>query len=204
MTVRTVCGPTVPVDEPPAVGPSSLAVSRRHDDSAFEDGDRSDAFGAALRRRVGRGAVVLDHLRLPDGMAALDHLVVASSGVWLVVAKHWSGLVEYRTGPGAERTASRLELGGRDETWRTEMATAVAADVRGVVGDPTVPVHPVLVFVGSTWGSVTSGPDGADPDRSVLVTWPDALCAWIAAPGPLTTDSVRTVSARLERTLVAV
>lgn len=51
------------------------------------------------------------------GQANIDHLIVASSRVWVVDAKNYAGRVEYRGVGGWLRPADyRIYVGGRDKT----------------------------------------------------------------------------------------
>lgn len=58
------------------------------------DGERRLA--AHLERKLGDAVVLLHDRRVPRTRSNIDHLAVASSGVWVVDAKNYQGRVERR------------------------------------------------------------------------------------------------------------
>lgn len=123
------------------------------------------AQGAAGERAV---AVKLDNLRehgIPvlhdraqrrsDGRpsrANIDHLAVASSGVWVIDAKTHKGALEVRRSGGVfSPRVERLYINGRDQTKLVDgvkrQVAAVAAEL--AAAGAAVPVHAALCFVGT-------------------------------------------------------
>ncbi len=151
---------------------------------------------AHLTRVLGDRAVFLHDRK--HGRANIDHLVVASSGVWVIDAKNYEGRVEHRNVGGWFGPAdNRIFVGGRDKTklaaglgWQVEA-------VRSALGELDVPVQPVLCFTSSDWGLF------AKPFRhdGVLVTWASKLAELIAEPGPLGPEDVEIVAQRLGQRL---
>lgn len=154
------------------------------------DGERRLA--AHLTRVLGNRAVFLHDRKV--GRANIDHLIVASSGVWVVDAKNYTGRVEHRNVGGWLGPAdNRIFVGGRD---RTKLATGLAWQVTAVqqaLGDLDAPVHPALCFTSSEWG-LFARPFHHD---GVLVTWASKLTEVVAEAGELGPEQIEQVAARL-------
>lgn len=151
---------------------------------------------AQLTRLLGDRAVFLHDRKV--GRANIDHLIVASSGVWVVDAKNYAGRVEYRNVGGWLRPADyRIYVGGRD---KTKLATALGwqvAAVRGALGDLEAPIHPALCFTSSDWGWF------AKPFRheGVLVTPASKLAEMVAAAGDLGAEQIERLATQLAQVL---
>jgi len=143
--------------------------------------------GKRLNRLVARGRVEVLHDRaIPGSRANIDHIVVGSSGIFLVDTKRYKGSVERRRAgfllaPGR----SRLFVKGRD---RTKLAAAVARQARVVDealnrlgGAPGVKVIPVICFVDANWPLL----QGTFRIGEVHVVWPRALEALVGRAGPI-------------------
>jgi hypothetical protein len=147
---------------------------------------------AHLTRLLGDRAVFLHDRKV--GRANIDHLIVASSGVWVVDAKNYIGRVEYRNVAGWLRSAdNRIFVGGRD---RTKVATGLGwqvTAVRDALGDCDAPIHPAVCFTSSEWGLF------AKPFRhdGVLVTWASKLAETVAEAGDLGPEEIERFAARL-------
>jgi hypothetical protein len=118
---------------------------------------------------------------------------VAASGVWVIDAKNYRGLVQRRDKGGFFKTDYHLYVGGRDRTkivgglgWQVEA-------VRSAVGDAEVPVHAALCFIEADWKFLAK-PFQLD---GVWVTWAQKLAEMIAARGPLTLEKVTEVADKL-------
>jgi Nuclease-related domain len=64
--------------------------------------------GTALERLRSEGMAVLHDRRVPGTRANIDHLLISSSGVFVVDAKRYGGRVEQRDRGGFFRTDYRL------------------------------------------------------------------------------------------------
>jgi hypothetical protein len=149
-----------------------------------------DPPGAEGERRLARlldtelpDAVTLHDRTVPLTRGDLDHLVIASSGIWLVDAERRPGEVTCRTSGARESTRTRLFVNGRNQTRLVHALGWQVASVRAqlaTIGFGDVPVHPVVCFTSSQWAH------GASPFevQGVLVTWPSALVQTIRIPGP--------------------
>jgi hypothetical protein len=158
--------------------------------------------GRTLNERIEGVGVVLHDRRVPGKASNIDHLVVAASGVWVIDAKNWSGMVERRDRGGLFTADERLFVNGRDQTKLLDGVAKQLAAVRTALGpEPStnVPVRGCLCFVGSDW------PLFAKPFRlgGVVVTWPAKLCEAIVEPGPLTVEQVHALARRLSTQLPA-
>jgi hypothetical protein len=102
------------------------------------------------------GLRVLHDRRVPRTRGNIDHVVIASAGVFVVDAKHYRGLIQIRDRGGLFTSDERLFVGTRDCSHLAEnMAWQVEA-VRAALHCPDgkfahVPVAPVLCFVDGEW-----------------------------------------------------
>jgi len=71
--------------------------------------------------------------------------------------------------------------------------------VKKVLGDPEIPTHSVLCFVGAEWGFFSK----PFQHKDVRVTWVAKLAQMILEPGPLGEDEVQAVATKLARGLPA-
>lgn len=101
------------------------------------------------------GLQVLHDRRVPRTSGNIDHIVIAPSGVFVVDAKAYEGLIEIRNYGPFWRPDPRLTVGRRDESklafdmgWQVDAVTA-ALQAAGV--DPMPSVSPVLCFVDGRW-----------------------------------------------------
>jgi hypothetical protein len=152
---------------------------------------------AHLLRAVGDRAVLLHDRRVPGTRGNIDHLAIASSGVWVIDAKHYKGSVEQRDVGGWFKTDKRLYVAGRD---RTKIAEGLGWQVNAVqraLGEASVPINAALCFIEAEWKLF------AKPfqQNGVWVTWAKKLAEMIAEPGPLTPENVTDVAERLARSL---
>lgn len=165
------------------------------------------ARGAEGERRVGAeldgltasGAVVLHDRRIPRSRANIDHIVVAPTGVWVIDAKRYKGVVTKREVGSWRRRDDRLYVGTRDCTRLVAaMGTQVAA-VSTALGDAhaATPIHPVLCFVDAEWPFFAKPLTFGD----VIVTWPKALVQQIGQEGSLQSEDVAKIAWRLSSAL---
>lgn len=151
---------------------------------------------AHLARTLGDRAVFLHDRKV--GRANIDHLVIASSGIWVVDAKNYTGKVEHRNVAGwLSRADWRVYVGGRDKTKLVAGLDWQVDAVRAALGDLEGRIHPALCFTSSDWGLF------AKPFRhaGVLVTWASKLAEMIAESGDLGPDQIEAIAARLSAKL---
>ena len=157
----------------------------------------------SLHSQLSNGEVILEDRAVPGDDANIDIVVVASSGIWVIDAKYWSGTIAVRDKGGLFGYDLRLTVDGRDHTGLTAAIYRYVVPVRSVVGDWAVPIHPAICFVNGNWaGSAMRGLTRKPYQvNNVWVTWPRALSASIARPGPLTPWQVSALAAHLDATL---
>ena len=187
----------------PVGGTSAAAVARRRGDSRWRKGAVGEyLMSLRLQRDLGDEAVVLNDRRLPEGRTNIDHLVVASSGVWVIDSKHMQGLIEHRNVGGVLSDDRRLLVGGQDRTSMTDKIYEYVIPVANLVADPAVPVIPAIVFVEGNWGSptriLTKRPYR---HQGVWILWPAALIKKIEEPGPLGPESIARLGEALDNAL---
>ena len=159
--------------------------------------DGEQRLAAHLSRVLGDRAILLHDRKVPHSQANIDHLAVASSGVWVIDAKNYTGKVERRDKGGWFRTDERLYVGGRDRTRLVEGLKGQVAVVQGASGRGDVTVHPALCFTDATWG-LFSKPFQLS---GVWVTWANSLAELVVAPGPLDDDAVQEIATRISALL---
>lgn len=144
------------------------------------------------------GVEVLHDRLVPGTRANIDHIVVASAGVFVVDAKNYTGAIEVRDVGGFFRVDERLYVNNRDRTKTVDGVLWQLEVVRAALGEsfPDVPVRGVLCFIGCEWGwrmrmRVVKG---------VTAVWPVALPDVVAAEGPYAAD-VAAIAAHLRSRL---
>jgi hypothetical protein len=148
------------------------------------------AKGAQGERRVARrldtlelnGIVLMHDRKDPASRGNIDHLAVATSGVWVIDAKNLAGNVEVRNKGSWLTPDRRLYVGGRDRTKLIDGLAWQVAAVRHALGDlGGVPIHPVVCII-AEWPLLPQ----AFELSGVQVLWPRLLAKSINKPGPLT------------------
>jgi nuclease-like protein len=158
------------------------------------DGERRLA--RQMERQLGDQAVFLHDRK--HGRANIDHVVVASSGIWVIDAKSYDGRIEYRNVAGWFRPAdNRIYVAGRDQTKKAAQLGWQVDAVRKALAGLEAPIHPVLCFVNNNWGRTQKH----FSHEGVLVLWGAKLCELIAQPGDLGPDEVEAVARRLSERL---
>lgn len=102
----------------------------------------------------------------------IDHLVIAPSGVWVVIVDDAVGRVVLRS--SSNGSSEGLTVHGRDQAELLSAASdraAVVASSLEQAGIVDAPVHPVVCLLRADWDVIVS------PVRAgrVLVTWPSEL-----------------------------
>ncbi len=151
----------------------------------------------ALTRRVGDRAVVLHDRKIPRSSANIDSLAIASTGVWVIDAKKYTGRLQRRDKGGWRTTDYHVYINGRDRTALVGGLHKQSAVVRTALGDLDVPVHSVLCFIDAEWDFFLR-PFQID---GVWVTYGKHLAEMIAAAGPLPDDEVLHVATVLAAAL---
>lgn len=167
---------------------------------AWRDGATGEEIVAqVLADHLGDRAVLLHDRKVPKTRGNIDHLAIASSGIWVIDAKKMKGRVERKDVGGMLRIDNRLYVAGRDKSKLVAGLTWQVDAVRAVVEDGEVPIHPTLSFVDADWAWF------AKPIRidGVLIAWPRKLADLIDEPGPLSDEQVVAIATRLSHHLPA-
>lgn len=165
---------------------------------------RAWAIGAAGEQQLGTrldGVVsptlqVLHDRRIPGTRANIDHIVVCSSGVFVIDAKKYKGRPHVKVEGGVFRPrVEKLLVGSRDCTKIVEgvlkQVSLVSAALQETHQD--VPVHGALCFVGADWPLF----GGSFLIRGVRALWPKRLISRIGEAGPLAPGDIRPIVQRL-------
>jgi hypothetical protein len=143
-----------------------------------------EQLGSGLDKLADQGLLTLHDRQRPGTKANIDHLVVAASGVWVIDAKRYSGVVTKIDKGGLLRSDTRVTVGGRDRTKLVQGVNKQVADVRRIVAESAVPevrVHGALCFVDAEF-RLFAKPFTID---DVLITWGKALRDRMVVPGQL-------------------
>ena len=159
--------------------------------------------GSVGERKLGEvltgidGIAVLHDRRVPDTRGNLDHLVVAPTGVFVVDAKHYSGLIRIRDRGSFLNRDERLYVGSRDCSQLAEnMAWQVKAvsDVISLVPNAeSIPIQAVLCFVDGEWPLIRP----PESYKGVRLEGPRSIVKLLAEPGSLDSDQIATIDRTL-------
>jgi len=159
--------------------------------------------GVSLEHRLTSDAKVLTDRQVPGTNSNIDHIVIASSGVWIIDSKKWTGKIEYK----ADSLASintRLYVGGKDRTSKVESLYGLVIPVAQVIEDRTIPIYPALVFIEGDW-STASLPrflmGKPYVHEGVFISTPRTLIKMINEPGALNAETINLLADKLDETL---
>jgi Nuclease-related domain len=151
-----------------------------------------------LHRDLINSETILNDRQVPGGVGNIDHVVVASSGVWVIDTKYWEGGVEYRGASGVFDANPRLFFNGEDCTYLADEIYAQVIPIAEILNDRSIPIRPALVFINADWKStlrvVTNKPYR---HNDVLIAWPKALISQIQVSGPLDVTQMSAIGSYL-------
>jgi hypothetical protein len=148
---------------------------------------------AAIEKRIGDRAVILNDRKIPRSSANIDHLVIASTGVWVIDAKKYTGRLQRRDKGGWRKIDYHVYVNGRDQTKLVGGLHKQAAVVRTALGDLEVPIHSAICFVEAEWDFFLK----PFQIESVWITYGRHLSEMIGGEGPLSADRVLEVGNEL-------
>ncbi len=158
--------------------------------------------GQRLHRDLVNGEVILNDRRVPGGSGNIDHVVVASSGVWVIDTKYWNGKVEYKGVSGFFDANERLFFNGEDCTYLADEIYAQVIPIAELLNDRSIPIRPALVFIDAGWKSTLRlATNKPYRHNHVLITWPKALISEIKRSGPLDPTRVSSIGGSLNEQL---
>ena len=152
---------------------------------------------ASLLKNLGDQAIILNDRSVPRTRGNIDHIVIAPSGVWVVDAKNYSGLVQQRDKGGFFKIDMRLYVGGRDRSKVIDGLDWQVRAVKEVLADVDVPVTSAVCFTDAEWKLFAKPIEM----RGVFVSGPNALARRIGEPGPLSRDAIQQVAGHLSTAL---
>jgi len=204
-----MCGPAVSaVHVDPVAGSSALRLdARRRGDNYLKGAHGEYLMGEYLANELAASARVLTDRHVPgDSEANIDHVVVASSGVWIIDSKKWKGEIHYRS-PKFPSTDPRryLYVGGVDRTPQIAKIYRLVIPVARVIGDRSVNVHPAMVFIEAVWGIPESVhfKRGKGPylHEGVFLSGGHSIITKINEPGPLSLENVDALYRKLDKAM---
>jgi hypothetical protein len=223
------CAPTQTETEPGVAGASAAAegvrrrdkriedVRRKHGDHAAEvakemaerdnaatwgKGSRGESrLAAFVEREVGDAVIPLHDRLIPGTRGNIDHIFVASTGVWVVDAKALAGKVVQREVGPIWRRENQVYVGGRNRTNLTKsVEKQVAAVIAALKPDPELKgtdVHAALCFLDSEWALL----DFPFQVGFVWVMYPGALRKRLKKKGAVSREKMQRIARRLELSL---
>jgi len=163
---------------------------------AWERGSLGERkLGDALAGIAGIG--ILHDRRVPGTRGNIDHIVVAASGVFVIDAKHYAGLIRIRDRGSFFRRDDRLYVGSRDCSALAENMTWQLKAVRNVLDSipdaGSIPVQAVLCFVEREW-PLFRPPESYNGVRLEGIR---SIKKLLAEPGPLDSYGMARIARRL-------
>ncbi len=154
-----------------------------------------------VAREVGEAVIPLHDRLIPGTRGNIDHIFVASTGVWVVDPKAYKGKLEKREVGPIWRRENQVYVGGRN---RSDKAKGVEKQVAAVIAalrpDPALKgtdVHAALCFLESEWGML----DFPFQIGNVWVFYPGALRKCLKKKGPLSREAMNRIAHRLDLSL---
>lgn len=165
--------------------------------------EREFRVGRVLRDALRDGELIFSDRRLAGAVATTDHVVVATSGVWVIDAKRWKA-VSFRV-TDDRGSVERLYAGGHDVTVLVDGLCDCLSRVAAVVRDPSVPLRPAMAILTEQCRFVAGlrfrlGKPIWHGD--VLIGPPGVLVEQIRRSGPLTRDQVLHIGHRVDEALL--
>jgi hypothetical protein len=156
---------------------------------------------AFVAREVGDAVIPLHDRLIPGTRGNIDHIFVASTGVWVVDPKAYKGKLEKREVGPIWRRESQVYVGGRNRSDRAKgVEKQVAAVIAALRPDPALKgtdVHAALCFLESEWGLL----DFPFQIGNVWVLYAGALRKRLKKKGPLSRDAMMRIANRLDLSL---
>lgn len=152
---------------------------------------------ASLEQSLGDRVILLHDRRVPKTKGNIDHLVVAASGVWVVDAKNYAGLVQQRDVGGWFKVDNRLYVGRRDCTRLVDGLDWQVKAVTKALDGRDVPVSSAVCFTDAEW-KLFSKPFTLG---GVFVSGPNALARRISETSLLSTEQIQEIAVHLSKAL---
>lgn len=190
----------------PVIGRVRTALRSKPEMTPESQSTKAWAVGAEGEERVAEvlaraNVVALHDRKVPKSRANIDHIAIGPSGIYVIDAKKYTGLVEARDKGSWLRSDVRLYVKGRDRTKLVEGLKWQCDVVRTVLGDDlaNIPVRGVLCFIGTEWPGLFGNKHVTV--AGVTCIWPTRLGKIVEAPGQLSPENVDRVASRLAEKL---
>lgn len=169
----------------------ALAGEPEHEQTWAFGAGGEEHVAARLAKRLGADAVLLHDRRIRGSRANIDHIAIASSGVWVIDTKRYKGKVAVANPLFGQ---PKLTIAGRDKS-RLANGLAKQVDLVQAVIDQVesdLSVRGVLCFVDAElpWLGTLSF-------RGFQILHPERLARRIGKPGPVTSEAIQTLAAEL-------
>lgn len=177
----------------PHIGRLVLALTDdpRHERSWGDGATGEELVARSLARHLRSGVVVLHDRRIPRSRANIDHIAIASSGVWIIDAKRYKGKVAVSKPLFG---SAKLTIAGRDKSKLVDGLSRQVELVRGTVAElgADVPIQGALCFVEADLPVLSKLSFAGFP-----LLYPKALAKRINADGPVASDRVKALAEQL-------
>ena len=189
----------------PHIGGLLLALQGTPEhERAWASGTAGEEQLAAFLARRCPEAIVLHDRRMPGSRANIDHIAIASSGIWVIDAKRYKGKIEVRKPLFRD---AKLVIGGRDKTKLVDGLARQAEAVQSTIDSvaPGVPVQACFCFVNPEG---QSGGTKLPLLRTLTINgypllYPRKLAKRLKQSGELSAEQMRLVAEALARGLPA-
>ena len=147
---------------------------------------------ASLEQSLGDRVILLHDRQVPKTRGNIDLLVIAGSGIWVVDAKNYSGLVQQRDVGGLFKVDNRLYVGRRD---CTKLVDGLDWQVRAVLKalEPQeVSVSSAVCFTDAEW-KLFAKPFTL---RGLFVSGPNALARKISEITLISNEQIQSIAVK--------
>lgn len=177
-------------------------MAERDNAASWGKGSQGESrLAAFVEREVGDAVIPLHDRLIPGTRGNIDHIFVASTGVWVVDAKSYKGKVERRESGPIWRRENEVYVGRRNRTGLTKNVEKQVAAVKAALKPDSevqgTNVYGSLCFLDSEWGLL----DFPFSIGTVWIAYPGALKKNLKKKGPLSREKMERIARRLDLSL---
>jgi hypothetical protein len=177
-------------------------MAGRETDATWGKGSAGESrLAAYVTNEVGDAVIPLHDRLIPGTRGNIDHIFIASTGIWVVDAKAYKGKVEKREVGSLFRRTNQVYVGRRN---RSNLANGVTKQVAAVIAalksDPSLEgteVNAALCFLDSEWALLES----SFQIGSVWVLRTGSLRKRLKKTGALSRETMERIARRLDLSL---
>jgi hypothetical protein len=177
-------------------------MAGREMDATWGKGSTGESrLAAYVTKEVGDAVIPLHDRLIPGTRGNIDHIFIASTGIWIVDAKTYKGKVVKREVGSLLRRTNQVYVGGRN---RSNLANGVNKQVAAVIAalksDSSltgIEVDAALCFLDSEWGLL----DFPFQVGNVWVLYSGALRKRLKKKGALSRETMERIARRLDLSL---